>query len=107
MGFISGYMNNPNSIRHADGQLKTGGELREVWANNVAPHLVGRKIIGVEWQSDEEKESFGFRNSAVKILVENGKDGDPIVLTAMRDDEGNDAGAIATNIVGIETLPVI
>ncbi len=100
-------MSNPNSIRHADGQLKTGGELREVWANNVAPHLVGRKIIGVEWQSDKEKEAFGFYNSAVKILVENGKDGDPIVLTAMRDDEGNDAGAIATNIVGIQTLPVI
>ena len=100
-------INDPNSTRHADGQLKTGSELKAVWANSIAPHLVGRKIIGVEWQSDEDKEAFGFYNSAVKILVENGKDGDPIVLTAMRDDEGNDAGAIATNIVGIEILPVI
>ncbi len=98
---------NINSTRQADGQIKTGSELRAVWSNRIAPHLVGRKIIGVEWQSDEEKEAFGFYNSAVKILVENGKDGDPIVLTAMRDDEGNDAGAIATNIVDLETLPGI
>ena len=82
-------------------------ELKVEWTNRVAPHLVGRRIIGVEWQSDEDKEAFGFYSSAVKILVENGKDGDPIVLTAMRDDEGNDAGAIATNIVDLETLPVI
>ena len=94
-------INNINNTR------KNISELRAEWANSIAPHLVGRKIIGVEWQSDEEKEAFGFHTSAVKILVENGKDGEPIVLTAMRDDEGNDAGAIATNIVGIEILPVI
>jgi len=82
-------------------------DLKNHWANMVIPHLVGRKIIGVEWQSEEEVDGNGWYCSAVKILVQNGKDGDPIVLTAMQDDEGNGAGAIATNIVGIETLPVI
>ena len=87
--------------------MRNDKELKVEWTNRVAPHLVGRRIIGVEWQSDEDKEAFGFYSSAVKILVQNGKDGNPIVLTPMQDDEGNDAGAIATNIVGIEILPVI
>ena len=86
---------------------KTNGELKVEWANRIAPHLVGRKIIGVEWQSEEEVDENDWNCSAVKILVQNGKDGNPIVLTPMQDDEGNDAGAIATNIVGIEILPVI
>ena len=43
--------------------------------------------------------------AAVNIYLDN-NGGTPIVLSPMKDDEGNDAGAIATNIADLETIPV-
>ena len=66
-----------------------------------------KKAIEKAENPEEEVDENDWNCSAVNILVQNGKDGYPIVLTPMQDDEGNDAGAIATNIDGIEILPVI
>ena len=49
---------------------------------------------------------MGWHSCAVKILVEN-NGGNLIELIPMRDDEGNDAGAIATNMTPCHTIPVI
>ena len=80
--------------------------LKAGWAIKVAPHLVGKKIVAVEWQTDEERDNMGWHSCAVKILVEN-NGGNLIELIPMRDDEGNDAGAIATNMEPCPTIPVI
>ena len=81
-------------------------QLKSHWAGKVAPHLIGKKIVGVEWQSDEERDNMDWHSCAVKILVEN-NGGNLIELIPMRDDEGNDAGAIATNMTPCHTIPVI
>jgi len=78
---------------------------KDWWAKKVADHLVGRKIIKVEYMDKQETKKYGWYHSAVNIYLDNNGD-TPIVISPMADDEGNDAGAIATNIVGLETIPV-
>ena len=78
---------------------------KQWWAKKVANHIVGRKIIKVDYMTKEETKEFGWYHSAVNIYLDNGG-GTPIVLSPMQDDEGNGAGAIATNIKDLETIPV-
>ena len=75
------------------------------WAKKIEKELVGRRIIKVEYMDKEETKSYGWYHSAVNIYLDN-NGGTPIVLSPMKDDEGNDAGAIATNIADLETIPV-
>ena len=78
---------------------------KDWWSEKIAKHLVGRKIIKIDYMDKEETKEFGWSHSAVNIYLDN-DGGTPIVLSPMRDDEGNDAGAIATNIKDLETIPV-
>lgn len=75
------------------------------WSKKIEKELVGRRIIKVEYMDKEETKSYGWYHSAVNIYLDN-NGGTPIVLSPMKDDEGNDAGAIATNIADLETIPV-
>ncbi len=75
------------------------------WSKKIEKELVGRKIIKVDYMSINETNDFGWYHSAVNIYLDN-NGGTPIVLSPMKDDEGNDAGAIATNIADLETIPV-
>lgn len=64
--------------------------------------LVGRKIKKVKWLSpDESYEYFGWDYQPLEIHLDDGT-----ILTPSADDEGNNAGAIFTNIKGFETIPV-
>lgn len=76
--------------------------LRHKWAGKVGIHLVGKKITSVRYLTPQEADQLGFYRSPILIELEGG-----IQLTPMSDDEGNDAGSIATNITGLETIPVI
>ena len=64
------------------------------WNELVKKHLVGKKIIDVKWLSPKESEKLmGWSQQPCEIYLDNGT-----ILTPSADDEGNNAGAIFTNI---------
>jgi hypothetical protein len=72
------------------------------WQKLVNKHLVGRKIIKVKWLHPKETEEvFGWSQQPCEIYLDNGT-----VLTPSMDDEGNDAGAIFTNVTELPCIPV-
>lgn len=52
-------------------------------------HLVGKRIRGVRWMTDEEVAATGFFQRPLIIELE-----DDTYLFASRDEEGNDAGCL-------------
>ena len=63
--------------------------------------MVGQKIRDVRWLTKEETEDIFdyWYNQPIEITLENG-----VKLIPMSDDEGNEAGAMATNIPKMETI---
>lgn len=76
--------------------------LTEKWETQVAEKLIGRTITKVEYISAQEADDcdWGARPLAIQL---DGK----IWLTPVADDEGNEGGAIHTNIVELPIIPVI
>jgi len=72
------------------------------WTGEARNHLMGRTITNVRYLTDKEQEAYGWYNKAVVIELDNGT-----AFFPMKDDEGNDAGALATNFKDLETIPVI
>jgi len=64
-------------------------------------HMVGQKITDVRWLTKEQTEDISdyWYNQPIQITLENG-----VTLVPMSDDEGNEAGAMATNIPSMETI---
>ena len=74
---------------------------KNYWQDLVNKHLVGKKIVKVEWLSPKETDNlFGWSQQPCEIYLDNGT-----VLTPSQDDEGNDAGAIFTNLKELPTIP--
>ena len=74
---------------------------KNYWQDLVNKHLVGKKIVKVEWLNPKETERvFGWDQQPCEIYLEDG-----VVLTPSQDDEGNDAGAIHTNIKELPIIP--
>ncbi len=72
------------------------------WTKKIKKHLVGKKIIDVKWMTPRDaRENFAWSHQACEIYLEDG-----IILTPSMDDEGNNAGAIFTNLVDLPTIPV-
>jgi len=80
----------------------TNEELKIKWTRDISKYLVGRKITKIDYMSQEEVDEFGWYSASVRIHLDNG-----FILVPSRDDEGNDAGAIFTNIEGLDVIPVI
>ena len=78
---------------------------KDWWAKKVADHLVGRKIIKIEYMDKQETKSMGWHHSAINIHLDN-NGGTPIIISPMQDDEGNGAGSMVTNIKDLEIIPV-
>ena len=72
------------------------------WIKKISDQLVGRHIVKIEYCSKKEMEHQGWHNQPVQILLDNG-----IWLTPTSDDEGNNGGAIHTNIKELPIIPVI
>ena len=71
------------------------------WNELVNKYLVGRQIVKVKWLSPKESEKLmGWSQQPCQIYLDNGT-----VLTPSSDDEGNEAGAIFTNIKELPTIP--
>jgi hypothetical protein len=78
--------------------------LKQRWKAEAEKHLLGRKIIGVRWMTDSQREELGWYSAAVLFMLDDGT-----LLWPSADDEGNDAGALfGVSQSGEEiTLPVI
>jgi hypothetical protein len=72
------------------------------WEADIQKKLIARKITNCKYMTEKEMEGLGWSSKSLIITLEGG-----IKLFASSDDEGNDAGALFTNIKGLETIPVI
>ena len=63
--------------------------------------VVGQKITEARWLTKEEAEECGWTYQPIQITLENG-----VILVPMSDDEGNEAGAMATNLTELNTIYV-
>ena len=77
-------------------------ELKKQWSGDVKSKLVGRKIIGVRYMTDDEVKDCGWFNAAIILRLDDGT-----LLYPQSDDEGNNAGALATTDESIPVIPVI
>jgi hypothetical protein len=77
-------------------------ELKKQWADEVSAKLVGRKIVSVRYMTKEEVKDCAWFNSAVILKLDDGT-----LLYPMADDEGNNAGALATSDEALPLIPVI
>ena len=83
--------------------LSKNKDRTEYWTNYVSKKLIGRTIVKVEYMSSREAKESMWDNRPVCFLLDNGK-----WLYPMRDDEGNDAGAIGiASADGGDTFPVL
>ena len=65
--------------------------------------LKDKKIIKVEYMSEDEADSYGWSNRPITFILN-----DNTRLIVMRDDEGNDGGALAYLNDGVDSvLPVL
>ena len=70
--------------------------------NKLKTMLVGQTITKVEYLNPKDsKEFLGWDYQPCEIHLSNG-----VILTPSCDDEGNNAGALLTNIEGIQTIGV-
>ncbi len=72
------------------------------WEKRIAKSLVGRKIVDIRYLSAEEADSCGFYNQPICLFLDNGE-----WIMPMKDDEGNDGGAMATSYKKLSTIPVM
>tara|TARA_R100000654_G_scaffold45136_1_gene71250 strand:+ start:1206 stop:1427 length:222 start_codon:yes stop_codon:yes gene_type:complete len=67
---------------------------------DIKKHLLNTKIVDVKYMTKKETNDYGWYKTPIVIKLSNG-----VVLVPIQDDEGNDGGAIATNIEGLSTIP--
>lgn len=71
------------------------------WTKDVEKLLLGRKIVKIEWMSNEDANQCDWYSRPVCLLLDNG-----VWIYPMRDDEGNDGGALATSADSMPVIPV-
>ena len=76
--------------------------IRESWGFALATALIGRRVTAVRYMTENEMEQYGWTQSTAVITFDDGTE-----IFASRDDEGNGAGALFTNIIGLATIPTI
>ena len=64
--------------------------------------LLNQTIVEVDYVDDKGAEEMGLHNKPIQIKLSNG-----LWLTPMKDDEGNDGGAIHTNHKEEGVIPTI
>ena len=73
--------------------------LHEATQRKLQRMLLGQKVKEIRWLTKEEADESGWYYQPIQITFENG-----VMLAPMSDDEGNEAGAMATNIPKMETI---
>tara|TARA_Y100000996_G_C22267411_1_gene538549 strand:- start:302 stop:538 length:237 start_codon:yes stop_codon:yes gene_type:complete len=69
------------------------------WSKKADKLLLNKKIVAVEWMTEGESENLGWGSRPVCLKLDDGT-----WIFPMRDDEGNDGGALAVG--ESDTLPV-
>ena len=78
----------------------TEKNIEKKWTEGIEEKLVGKKIVKVEYLSNESAESFHWYKRPIILFLDDGSE----IIPSM-DDEGNDAGAIHTNIKELPIIP--
>lgn len=76
-------------------------DLETQWTNDITALLVGKKITKVRYMTENERDDHGWYGRPLLIYLDDGT-----VIYPSKDDEGNDAGALFTNIETLSTIPV-
>ena len=81
-------------------------EIVEQWIERAEKLLLGRKIVKIEYMSEEEIKDAGWYSSPICLQLDDGS-----WIYPQRDDEGNDGGALyyshSKDPAKSEILPVI
>jgi hypothetical protein len=77
-------------------------KLHEAWNEKAKGFLVGKTIKSVRYMNDVEMEDFMWSNKPVIITFTDGS-----YIIPMRDDEGNNGGALFTSDDNLDVFPVI
>lgn len=72
------------------------------WGREAARILVGRRVKAVSYMTQKEAARCGYTFRPLVIIFDDGS-----AIWAQSDDEGNDAGALATTDKMTPTLPVM
>jgi hypothetical protein len=72
------------------------------WEKNIEKHLVGRKIVKIEYLSQSECEDCMWNSRPIVLILD-----DDNYLIPMRDDEGNDGGSLSTSFTDLPIIPVM
>jgi hypothetical protein len=77
-------------------------ELTSYWNKRMERLLLGKKIVKVQYMSEQDAEEQHWDRRPIQILLNNG-----VWLTPSSDDEGNDGGSIQTNSEIDPVVPVL
>ena len=77
-------------------------ELTLFLQKKIEKHLLCKSIIKIEYMSEKDSKEQGWHKRPIQLLLNNG-----VWLTMTSDDEGNNGGAIHTNIEELPVIPVI
>ena len=84
-------------------EIKIDGKPVEQYLTELtAKHLVGKKIVKVEYFPKDMMEDMMWHSRPIAIHLEDGN-----IITPQMDDEGNDGGAMLTTFEDLGTIPVI
>jgi hypothetical protein len=77
-------------------------DLENQWTDKIAKLLVGKTITKVRYMTEHEMDGHGWYQKALMIYLHDGT-----VIYPSCDDEGNEAGALFTNIEAFSTIPTL
>ena len=77
-------------------------KLKRSWVADISAKFIGRKIVAIRYMTDKEVKSVSWSKAAVVIALDDGT-----LFYPMADDEGNNAGALATSCDDLPVIPVI
>ena len=82
----------------------TEKNIEKKWTDGIEEKLVGKKIVKVEYLSNESAESFHWYKRPIILFLDDGSE----IIPSM-DDEGNDGGALffLDKIGDWHTFPVL
>ena len=65
-------------------------DAEKYWKERANDLLLNKKIVAVEWMTEDESENIGLYSRPVCLKLNDGT-----WIVPMRDDEGNDGGALS------------
>ena len=82
--------------------LSNPKQCNEYWTKVAEEVLLGRRILKVEYMSNEECNEYGWYKKPITFILDNGTR-----VIAQMDDEGNDGGVLTCLADKEEILPVL